>query len=193
MISLDFRRLLMSAIILVLSLPVVLSAETQGVGAGPEDVYGGSAENHNYCTPYHLLAPGEVEDKVYEFKRPDDLRVLDPNHFQYWTKGNNISRSLTIEGIHVQVPDWQQGAIGAEYPRGSSFRIFLSSSPMLTCHGEFNAREPKDTTINHFISCGPFGGKIPEDLSYRDDLDIVAKKGNTWGLHVSTRPESPLS
>ena len=31
------------------------------------------------------------------------------------------------------------------------------------------------------------GGKIPEDQSYRDDLDYVGKQGNTWGVHVSTR------
>ncbi|MBN2289916.1 MAG: hypothetical protein JXQ83_11330, partial [Candidatus Glassbacteria bacterium] len=164
-------------------------ATTTGTGAGPEDVYGGSGSNKNYCTPYHLLQSGEVEDKLYEFKRPADMRSLDPDHFQYWTKGNNISRSITIEGVHVQITDWQQGAIGAEYPRGSSFGIFRSSSPTFTSHGEYNARAPKDTTFNWYISCGPFGGKIPEDLSYRNDLDLVARKGNTWGLHVSTRPE----
>jgi len=188
MFNLDFRRFFWPALMFVLMLPPALAARTQGAGAGPEDVYGG-ATNRNYCTPYHFLAPGEVEDKVYEFKRPDDLRVLDPDHFQYWTQGNNISRSLTIEGIHVQIRDWQQGAIGAEFPRGSSFGIFRSAAPMMFSHGEYNAREPKDTVSTHFISTRPFGGKIPEDLSYRQDLDIVSKMGNTWGLHVSTRPE----
>ena len=130
---------------LSLCLAAVAQATTQGTGQGPEDVYGGSAENKNYCTPYHILQPGEVEDKKYEFKRPYDIRVLDKEHYQYWTKGNNISRSITVSGLHVQVTDWQQGAIGAEFPRGSSFHIFRSAALTMTCVGEFNGKEPKDT------------------------------------------------
>ncbi|MBN2289614.1 MAG: hypothetical protein JXQ83_09810, partial [Candidatus Glassbacteria bacterium] len=183
------KLLLSAALIVVFLAGAQVFATTAGTGAGPEDVYGGSVENRNYCTPYHLLQSGEVEDITYEFKRPADIRVLDPDHFQYWTKGNNISRSLTLEGMHVQTRDWQQNAIGAEYPRGSSFGIFRSAALELTCHGEFNARVPKDTTISHYLGTPMMGGKIPEDLSYRQDLDYVDKCGNTWGLHVSTRPE----
>ena len=93
MSKLDFKLFLWPALIPFFILPV--TARTQGVGAGPEDVYGGSAANHNYCTPYHFLAPGEVEDKLLQLKRPADIRVLDTDHFQYLTQGNNVSRSLS--------------------------------------------------------------------------------------------------
>ncbi|MEA2062816.1 MAG: hypothetical protein U9P14_03885 [Gemmatimonadota bacterium] len=181
------QRFALAALGAALMFPSVLEATNTGTGAGPEDIYGGNAENRNYCTPYHLLAPGDQEDVVYEMKRPDDIRVTDKDHYQYWTKGNNITRSVTIDGVHVQITDWQQGALGAEYPRGSSFAIFRSSSPMTYSYGEYNARLPKDTVGTHFIGGSQCGGKIPEDLSYRQDLDYVGKMGNTWGLHVSTR------
>ena len=184
-----FGRLIGIAAAVIIAVPVSLFATYGTSGSGPDDLYGGPGLNKNYCTPYHLLQPGDVEDKVYEFLRPDDIRTIDKEHYQYWTKGNNISRSTTIDGLHVQGTDWQQRAIGAEYPRGSSFGIFRSFAPESYSFGEFTGRAPKDTSRTHFISGAQFGGKIPEDQSYRQDLDYVGKMGNTWGVHVSTRPD----
>ena len=181
-------RLIGIAAAVIIAVPGSLFATYGTAGAGPDDLFGGSGLNKNYCTPYHILQPGEVEDKVYEFVRPADIRTVDKEHYQYWTKGNNISRSTTIDGLHVQVSDWQQGAIGAEYPRGSSFGLFRSFAPISYSFGEYNARAPKDTSKTVYIGGSQFGGKIPEDQSYRQDLDYVGKMGNTWGVHVSTRP-----
>jgi len=159
-------------------------------GAGPADVYGGPSENTNYCTPYHFLAPGTEDEERYWFPDPN-LMETDPDHFAYWTQGNNISRMITNHGVHNIISAWQQGALACIYPKGSAYKLIRSFSPFFFCTGEFNAREPKDTTNITFIGGTQHAGHIPTDLGYLQDGDRWNSKytGDTEYLRVNVRPE----
>ncbi|MEA2063868.1 MAG: hypothetical protein U9P14_09245, partial [Gemmatimonadota bacterium] len=77
------------------------------------------------------------------------------------------------------------------YPKGSAYKLIRSFSPVFYGVGEFNGREPKDTSRITFIGGSQHAGHIPTDLGYLEDGDRWNFKytGGTEYLRASTRPE----
>ena len=171
--------------IFAIALPTVLLAE----GAGPEGVYGGPAVNNNICTPYHFV-PEDQKGVLYEFTAGPSIQETEPENWAYWTQGNNISQLVDARGQYNINSSWQQGGLSVIYPKGSAFKMFLSHCLFEDAIGEFNGREPKDTTHTRAIGSGPLNGRIPTDFGYREDLQPRSEKyvGRTDRIHVSTRP-----
>ena len=161
-------------------------------GAGPDDIYGGPSVNNNICTPYHFV-PEERSTLSYQWAVGPDYVSLDPGSVTYWTQGNNISQTVDATGAYWvggSSAGWQQGALACIYPRGSAYKMIRSQCVFQNAVGEFNGREPKDTTHLRYIGGTNYAGRIPTDLGYREDLEHWNEKyvGSTQRLHVSTRP-----
>ena len=155
-------------------------------------MYGGPEQNQNYCTPYHFIPDNTPDRELYFYPRPD-LSNTDPDHYAYWTQGNNISRMITNNGVHNDVSAWQQGGLACIYPKGSAFRLIRSHSIFFNAVGEFNGQLGtfKDTARLQLISGLQCAGQVPDDLVYLEDGDRWNERytDKTHYLRVSTRSE----
>ena len=161
-------------------------------GLGPDDLYGGPSVNANYCTPYNILPAGTPDEERYHYPDPNYIET-DPDHYAYWTQGNNISRMITNDGVHNAIAAWQQNGLACIYPKGSAYKMIRSFGPDFFFTGEVNGREPKDTCNARFIAGTQHAGRIPTDLGYiNENWDAIwgdKYVGTSNMLLVSTRPD----
>ena len=182
----EFNRFPLALFLLL----IVIGVANAQQGAGPDDVYGGPSMNNNICTPYNII-PSPIPDISYEWKPSLDISETDPDHWVYWTQGNNISQRITPNGFWISSQVFQQGGLACIYPKGSAFKMLRLTSLLMHCIGEFNGQEPKDSTFSRFYGGHQREGRIPTDLGYQQDLEPMNEKyvGDTRRLHVSTRSE----
>ena len=186
-------NLLLSAVLAAMLKPTGIYAVQ---GAGPDDIYGGAGARTRTTARLIISFPRGTPDREYYFYPRTELSITDPDHYAYWTQGNNISRMITNEGLHNDVSAWQQGGLSCIYPRGSAYRLIRSLELFFNAVGEFNGQNSvyKDTARVQLISGLQCAGQISTDLSYTDPANHDERwkekyLEKTDYLRVSTRPE----
>ena len=169
---------------IILSLLVFSNLAFALEGAGPDDVYGGPSQNRNICTPYHFI-PEERLTLSYQWKSVS----YSGERTRYRTQGNNIAQVVEARGTYTDGEAWESSD-ACYYPRDSGFKMIRGMGIFGSAIGEFNGREPKDTTWTSAGYTDELPGRISTDLGYIEDLDPWADKykGGTQWVHVSTRP-----